>query len=538
MGAVTARVAGVEEVVVCAPGRAPGDPRGVRAVRRRRGLPDGRRAGGRPRSPTGPSASPRVDVIAGPGQPLRAGGQAPGLAATSASTASSGPSDVLVVAGGGRRPGARRARPARPGRARRGHDRRRGERRRRRCSTRSPERLRRATSDAVARPRRRAGPRRRARLRRGVRARAPRARRRGGGGARAARAQRRLRLRRARRARPRSATTSRARTTRCRRAARRASRQALSPRHFRRRMGEVHIGDAAAALARRGRAGRPRGGLRRPRRFDGGPRMEAAMTRTAEIARATKETDVPLSLALDGTGAGTRATGVGFLDHMLDLLARHGRLDLDVAGDRRPARPARTTPPRTRASRSGRRSTRRSATAPGSTATATRSCRWTRRARAARSTSPGGRCCVFEARSSRPGATGGFDHELAEEFFRAVATNAQLTVHLDARGGHERAPHDRGAVQGVRARAARGGRARPDRDRRAVDEGHAHRVIAIVDYGMGNRRSVFKALERVGGEPELTRDPDGCARPTGSSCRASARSRRRCGGCGRRASTS
>src|SRR3954470_2460414 len=59
------------------------------------------------------------------------------------------------------------------------------------------------------------------------------------------------------------------------------------------------------------------------------------MTRTAEIARATKETDVRLSLSLDGSGAGTRSTGVGFFDHMLDLLARHGRLDLDVqvAGD-------------------------------------------------------------------------------------------------------------------------------------------------------------------------------------------------------------
>jgi imidazoleglycerol-phosphate dehydratase len=59
------------------------------------------------------------------------------------------------------------------------------------------------------------------------------------------------------------------------------------------------------------------------------------MTRTAEIARRTKETDVRLTLGLDGTGAGTRQTGVGFLDHMLDLLARHGRLDLDahVTGD-------------------------------------------------------------------------------------------------------------------------------------------------------------------------------------------------------------
>ena len=62
-----------------------------------------------------------------------------------------------------------------------------------------------------------------------------------------------------------------------------------------------------------------------------GGQMAASGTRSATIARATKETDVKLTLALDGSGAGTRATGVGFLDHMLDLLARHGRLDLDVA---------------------------------------------------------------------------------------------------------------------------------------------------------------------------------------------------------------
>src|SRR6266849_2142262 len=54
------------------------------------------------------------------------------------------------------------------------------------------------------------------------------------------------------------------------------------------------------------------------------------MTRTAQIQRKTGETEVEVTLALDGSGAGTRDTGVGFLDHMLDLLARHGRFDLDV----------------------------------------------------------------------------------------------------------------------------------------------------------------------------------------------------------------
>ena len=57
--------------------------------------------------------------------------------------------------------------------------------------------------------------------------------------------------------------------------------------------------------------------------------------RSAQIRRKTAETDIELFLNLSGTGAGTIATGVGFLDHMLTLFARHGRFDLTVrcAGD-------------------------------------------------------------------------------------------------------------------------------------------------------------------------------------------------------------
>lgn len=54
------------------------------------------------------------------------------------------------------------------------------------------------------------------------------------------------------------------------------------------------------------------------------------MSRSAEITRTTKETDIRARLALDGSGEGTRSTGVGFFDHLLDALARHGRLDLDL----------------------------------------------------------------------------------------------------------------------------------------------------------------------------------------------------------------
>jgi imidazoleglycerol-phosphate dehydratase len=54
------------------------------------------------------------------------------------------------------------------------------------------------------------------------------------------------------------------------------------------------------------------------------------VSRTAHIHRVTGETDVSLSLALDGSGEGGRSTGVGFFDHLLDSVARHGGLDLDV----------------------------------------------------------------------------------------------------------------------------------------------------------------------------------------------------------------
>ncbi len=52
--------------------------------------------------------------------------------------------------------------------------------------------------------------------------------------------------------------------------------------------------------------------------------------RKAEIVRETKETSVTLAVDLDGTGRTSVATGVGFLDHMLDLLGRHARFDLDI----------------------------------------------------------------------------------------------------------------------------------------------------------------------------------------------------------------
>lgn len=54
------------------------------------------------------------------------------------------------------------------------------------------------------------------------------------------------------------------------------------------------------------------------------------MARKASIKRKTRETDIQVSLGLDGSGESAILTGIGFLDHMLTLVARHGGIDLDI----------------------------------------------------------------------------------------------------------------------------------------------------------------------------------------------------------------
>jgi imidazoleglycerol-phosphate dehydratase len=157
------------------------------------------------------------------------------------------------------------------------------------------------------------------------------------------------------------------------------------------------------------------------------------VTRSADISRTTNETDIRLSLALDGDGSGERSTGVGFFDHLLDAVARHGRLDLDVkvAGDLQTG-PHHTVEDtgialgraldealddRTGIRRYGH------AVVPMDEARAS---------------------CAIDV-SGRPYATlegempaeavADFDSDLAEEFLRAVANTAKLTVHVRVERG-------------------------------------------------------------------------------------------------------
>jgi imidazoleglycerol-phosphate dehydratase len=157
------------------------------------------------------------------------------------------------------------------------------------------------------------------------------------------------------------------------------------------------------------------------------------MPRAAEIDRETAETRIHLELELDGRGEGERSTGVGFFDHMLDLLARHGRMNLTVAahGDLQTGAHHtvedvgiclgqaldRALGERTGITRYGQ------ATVPMD------------ESRASCAIDISGRgLCAFEAELA-PGAIGNFDHELAEEFLRALATNARLTLHVTIEAG-------------------------------------------------------------------------------------------------------
>ena len=162
------------------------------------------------------------------------------------------------------------------------------------------------------------------------------------------------------------------------------------------------------------------------------------MSRTSEISRSTGETDIKVALTLDGAGGGERTTGVGFFDHMLDAFARHGGLDLDVDAKGDLQTGAHHTVEdvgivigqaldealgdRSGISRFGH------AVVPMDDA------------RASAAIDISGRPYVaFDGLEIPARTIGGFETDLVEEFVRAVANNAKLTVHVTVERGRD--PH-------------------------------------------------------------------------------------------------
>ena len=176
------------------------------------------------------------------------------------------------------------------------------------------------------------------------------------------------------------------------------------------------------------------------------------MPRTANLTRATSETDIALSLGLDGSGAADIATGVGFFDHMLTALARHGLLDLTVRAqghlhidDHHTVEDVGIVLGRAVLQALGeKRGIRRfgHALVPMDEALA----------EAAIDISGRG-MLVWNVAFERA-KIGDMDTELFEEFFRAFASNAQLTLHITARAGRN-AHHIAEACFKATARALR-----------------------------------------------------------------------------------
>ncbi|HET6571414.1 MAG TPA: imidazoleglycerol-phosphate dehydratase HisB [Solirubrobacterales bacterium] len=157
------------------------------------------------------------------------------------------------------------------------------------------------------------------------------------------------------------------------------------------------------------------------------------MSRTASRARTTGETEVKLSLDLDGGANSSAVTGVGFLDHMLDLLARHGKLGLTVNAEGDLETGAHHTVEDVGIvlgqaldeALGDRAGIRRYGSAVVPMDESLAEC----------AIDISGRpLCVFDAELP-PTAIAGFDSELAEEFFRAVANGAKLTLHVSVRYG-------------------------------------------------------------------------------------------------------
>ena len=157
------------------------------------------------------------------------------------------------------------------------------------------------------------------------------------------------------------------------------------------------------------------------------------MSRISHVRRTTGETDIELDLNLDGSGAGTRSTGVGFFDHLLDALAGHGLLDLDVN-----ARGDLETGPHHTVEDTGLALGRALDEALGDRVGIRRFGNAVvpmDEARASCAIDVSGRPFLLFEGVFPAELVADFDTDLTEEFMRAVAVTAKLTVHLRVEAG-------------------------------------------------------------------------------------------------------
>jgi imidazoleglycerol-phosphate dehydratase len=157
------------------------------------------------------------------------------------------------------------------------------------------------------------------------------------------------------------------------------------------------------------------------------------MSRSAEISRQTAETQIELTLDIDGLGEGVRKTGVGFFDHLLDAVAKHGRLDLDVR-----AQGDLETGPHHTVEDTGLALGQALDRALGDRAGIRRFGQATvpmDEARASCAIDVSGRPYTAFEGELPDVRVGDFDADLVEEFVRAVANAAKLTVHVRVEAG-------------------------------------------------------------------------------------------------------
>jgi imidazoleglycerol-phosphate dehydratase len=155
--------------------------------------------------------------------------------------------------------------------------------------------------------------------------------------------------------------------------------------------------------------------------------MATAEKRTATVERRTNETAISLTIDLDG-GSVSASTGVGFLDHMLELVGRHGRLGLSIVAEGDLQTGSHHT-----VEDVGIAFGQAVDQALGDRAGITRYAHVEipmDEALARCSIDISGRPNCYFSSDLPPVSIAGFEAEMAEEFFRAVATNAKLTLHL------------------------------------------------------------------------------------------------------------